>query len=72
MDDVCVYALDADIYHNGSIHLTFESGVIASYFHSIFGPCAEDQEALELVGTKGRIILTRHTGTLDVVSDYGQ
>jgi predicted dehydrogenase len=72
MDDVCVYAPAADIYHNGSIHLAFENGVIASYFYSIFGPRAPDQETLELVGTKGRILLTRHTGTLDVVSDYGR
>jgi hypothetical protein len=27
---------------------------------------------MELVWTEGRIILTRHTGTLDVVSDYGR
>jgi predicted dehydrogenase len=71
MDDVCVYAPGSDVYHNGSIHFAYEEGVIASYFYTIFGPRAEDQETLELVGTKGRIILTRHTGSLDVVSDYG-
>jgi len=27
---------------------------------------------LELVGTKGRLILTRHTGAVDVVTDYGR
>jgi predicted dehydrogenase len=71
MDDVCVYASGADIYHNGSIHLQFAQGVIASYFYSIFGPHAEDQETLELVGTTGRILLTRQTGKLDVVSERG-
>jgi hypothetical protein len=71
MDDVCVYAPGADLYHNGNIHFAYENGIIATYFYSIFGPHAEDQETLELVGTMGRIILTRHTGTLDVVSDYG-
>ena len=72
MDDVCVYAPGADLYHNGSIHIAYENGVIASFFSTIFGPPAEDEETMELVGTEGRIILTRHTGTLDVVSDYGR
>jgi hypothetical protein len=60
------------LYHNGSIHFEYDNGAIASYFYTIFGPRAEDQETLELVGTKGRIILTRQTGTLDVVSEYGR
>jgi predicted dehydrogenase len=72
VDDVCVYAPGADLYHNGSIHFEYENGVLASYFYTIFGPRVEDQETLELVGTKGRIILTRQTGTLDVVADYGR
>jgi predicted dehydrogenase len=72
MDDVCVYAPGSDLYHNATIHLTYENGVIASYFYTIFGPEAEDQETLELVGTAGRIILTRKTGTLDVISDHGR
>jgi predicted dehydrogenase len=71
MDDVCVYAPGSDVYHNGSVHVAYEDGVIASYFYTIFGPRAQDQETLELVGNKGRIILTRHTGSLDIVSDYG-
>jgi predicted dehydrogenase len=72
MDDVCVYAPGSDLYHNGSIHFGYENGVIAAYFYSIFGPHADDQETLELVGTTGRIILTRHTGTLDVAADHGK
>jgi predicted dehydrogenase len=72
MDDVCVYAPGSDLYHNGSIHFSYANGVIASYFYTIFGPPAEDEETLELVGTKGRLILTRHTGELDIVTDYGQ
>jgi predicted dehydrogenase len=75
MDDVCVYAPGSDLYHNGSIHFAYENAgqrpVIASYLYTIFGPRAEDQETLELVGTTGRIRLTRHTGSLDVVSGYG-
>jgi predicted dehydrogenase len=71
MDDVCVYAPGTDLYHNGSIHFQYESGPIASFFYSIFGPPAEDQETMELVGTEGRILLTRRTGVLDVVADHG-
>ena len=72
MDDVCVYQPGSDLYHNGGIQFLYENGVIASFFYSIFGPEAEDQETLELVGTKGRIILTRHTGQVDLVTDYGK
>jgi predicted dehydrogenase len=72
MDDVCVYAPGSDLYHNASIHFSYASGAIASYFYTIFGPPSEDQETLELVGTKGRLILTRHSGELDIVTDYGE
>jgi predicted dehydrogenase len=72
MDDVCVYRPGSDLYHNGSIHFAYANGVLASYFYSIFGPPAEDEETLELVGTRGRLILTRHTGKLDIVTDHGQ
>jgi predicted dehydrogenase len=72
MDDVCVYAPGSDLYHNGSIHVSYANGVIASYFYTIFGPPAKDEETLELVGTRGRLILTRHTGELDLVTDHGQ
>lgn len=71
MDDVCVYAPGTDLYHNASIHLTYENDVIASYFYTIFGPDTKDQETFELIGTNGRILLNRHAGTLDVATDYG-
>lgn len=72
MDDVCIYTPGSDLYHNGSIQFSYDNGIIASYFYSIFGPEAEDQETLELVGSKGRLILTRHTGKLDLVTDHGK
>jgi predicted dehydrogenase len=72
MDDVCIYTPGSDLYHNGSIQFLYDNGVIASYFYSIFGPDADDQETLELVGSKGRMILTRHTGQLDLVTDHGK
>ena len=39
---------------------------------TIYGPQAEDEETLELVGTKGRIILTRLRGEIDLVTEYGE
>ena len=72
MDDICIYAPGSDLYHNGGIQFSYDNGVIASYFYSIFGPEADDQETLEVVGSKGRMILTRHTGQLDLVTDHGE
>ncbi|MBT3605178.1 MAG: Gfo/Idh/MocA family oxidoreductase [Candidatus Latescibacteria bacterium] len=70
--DTCVYLPGADSLDHANVQIAYENGMIASLFLSFFGPKADDQETLELVGTKGRIILTRHTGKLDVVTDYGQ
>jgi len=70
--DTCVYLPGADTLDHATIQIAYENGMVASLFLSFFGPKAEDQETLELVGSKGRIILTRHTGILDVVTDYGQ
>ena len=72
LDDICVYQPGSDLYHNGAIQFLYQNGVIASFFYTIFGPDAEDQETLELIGTKGRIRLTRHTGEVDLVTDYGK
>ncbi len=72
IDDVCVYAPGADIYHNGSIQFAYANGIIASYFYTIFGPPSTDEETFELIGTTGRVILNRSTGSLDVLSDRGR
>ena len=69
--DNCVYLPGADILDHASFQIQYENGIVASLWVSFFGPKAEDQETLELVGTKGRIILTRHTGILDIVTDHG-
>ena len=70
--DNCVYLPGADILDHASFQIKYENGILASLWVSFFGPKADDQETLELVGTKGRIILTRHTGMLNVVTDYGE
>jgi predicted dehydrogenase len=70
--DNCVYKAGADIYDHASIHYQYDNDVVASIFYMVYGPQAEDEETLELVGTKGRIILTRLKGEIDVVTDYGE
>ncbi|MFA5689858.1 MAG: Gfo/Idh/MocA family oxidoreductase [Kiritimatiellales bacterium] len=70
--DNCVYRPGSDLEDHATIHIAYENGITASLFWCIFGPRSEDQETLELVGTKGRIILTRHTAELDIVTDYGK
>jgi len=72
VDDNCVYRPGADIYHNGSIRFSYTNGVIATYLFAILGPSAVDEETLELVGTSGRMLLTRHTGNINVATTDGR
>ena len=55
-----------------TVSVRFANGVVGQLFYSIFGFDSEDQETLEVVGEEGRILVVRHTGELDVVSDYGR
>ncbi|HUZ18229.1 MAG TPA: Gfo/Idh/MocA family oxidoreductase [Spirochaetia bacterium] len=70
--DTCVWYPGADIDDHGIVSIEYEHGLKASLFWSLFGPDSDDQETLELVGDKGRIILTRHSATIDIVTDYGK
>jgi hypothetical protein len=56
--DNCVYSPNTDI-------IAYASGVRASLFWTIFGPSAEDEETLGLVGSSGRLRLTRDAGEID-------
>lgn len=69
--DNCVYSPDSDIIDHAVISLDYENGVKASLFWNIFGPSAEDEETLELVGSSGRLRLTRDTGEIDIIREYG-
>ncbi len=69
--DNCVYDPDADIFDHAVVNVSYENGIKATLFLSIFGPVAEDQETLELVGSSGRIKLVRNTGEIDLVNRYG-
>lgn len=70
-NDTCVYLPGADIDDHAIVTVKFESGMTACIFFSIFGPWADDQETLEIVGASGRIRMTRHTGDIDVVAQHG-
>jgi predicted dehydrogenase len=69
--DTCVYAPGADIEDHAIASFSYANGVKASLFWSIFGPPAPDQETLEVLGSSGRLVLTRSTGTIELVSEYG-
>lgn len=70
--DTCVFAPGADIVDHCFATLSFAEGVVASLFLCIYGPKAPDQETLELVGSKGRLLLTRSTGEIKLYSEYGR
>ena len=69
--DNCVYSPDNDIIDHAVVSLEYENGVKASLFWNIFGPSAEDEESIELVGSSGRLRLTRDSGEIDIISEYG-
>ena len=70
--DNCVYSPNTDIIDHAVVNIAYPNGVKASLFWTIFGPSAEDEETLELVGASGRLRLTRDTGEIDVIKEYGE
>ena len=70
--DHCVYKSDADIFDHASLHYRYDNGIVGTLFYNVYGPRADDEETFELVGTRGRMILTRHKGEIDLVTDYGE
>ena len=72
MHDICVYFPGADSNDHGVVSITYEGGIKASIFWTLFGPDTSDQETIEIVGAKGKILRNRHDGRIDVYSEYGQ
>ena len=70
--DNCVYLPGADIHDHAICQLAYENGVKASLFYCIFGPNCDNTETFELVGSSGRMILTRRRAEIDLVHDYGR
>jgi predicted dehydrogenase len=71
-NDNCVFLPGADIDDHAVVTVTYQSGLVACLFFAIFGPFAEDQETLEIVGSTGRLTMERHSGTIDLVADHGR
>lgn len=71
-NDTCVYLPGSDIDDHAIVTVRYENGLSACLFFAIFGPWAEDQETLEIVGSTGRLRMERHSGTIDVVADHGR
>ncbi len=69
--DNCVFSPDVDIIDHALVTVRYKNGIKASLFWNIFGPSADDEETIELVGASGRVRLERGTGRIDVVRDYG-
>ena len=65
--DTCVYYPGADIIDHAIATYQYDNGVKASLFWAIYGPHAHDQETLELVGSRGRIMVERETGQVRVM-----
>jgi predicted dehydrogenase len=72
LHDICVWLPGADINDHGVVNIDYAGGVKASVFWSLFGPDSDDQETFEIVGDKGKILLNRHLGRINVISDYGK
>ena len=70
-NDTCVWRPGADIDDHAVVTVTYDSGLVATLFFAIFGPWAEDQETLEIVGDRGRLRMERHSGDIDIVEDHG-
>ncbi|MAS15099.1 MAG: hypothetical protein CMH69_17530 [Nitratireductor sp.] len=70
-NDNCVYLPGSDIDDHAVISVRYANGMTACLFFAIFGPWAEDQETLEIVGSSGRLRMERHSGEIDLVADYG-
>lgn len=69
--DTCIYRPGSDQYDQVLCHVAYDNEIMASLNFCLYGPKSIDQETLELVGTRGRIRLTRSSGILDYVDHKG-
>ena len=71
-NDNCVFLPGSDIDDHAIATVRYRNGIVACLFFTIFGPYAEDQETLEIVGSSGRLRMERHSGAIDLVADHGR
>ena len=70
-NDNCVYLPGSDIDDHMVATVRYDNSMVATLFFTIFGPYAEDQETLEIIGSSGRLRMERHSGSIDLVSQHG-
>ncbi len=70
--DLCVYSPDVNVIDHAIVNLGYQNGIKALLFVSFFGYHSDDQETLEVVGDKGKLVLSRHAKQIDVVTDYAK
>jgi predicted dehydrogenase len=67
-----VWLPGADINDHGVVAISYTGGAKGLVFWTLFGPDTDDQETFEVIGDKGKVLLTRHLGQIDIVSSYGE
>jgi predicted dehydrogenase len=70
--DACVFSPDNDIMDHAIVNIAYDNRVKAQLFLTVAGFQTDDQETLEVVGTTGRLHLTRHPAELRLATDYGR
>ena len=70
--DLCVYSPQADVIDHAVVNLNFANGMVGCLFFSIFGQHSDDQETLEIVGEEGKLVLSRHARTIEVVNRFSK
>ncbi|MHC4635169.1 MAG: Gfo/Idh/MocA family protein [Planctomycetota bacterium] len=70
--DLCVFSPEADISDHAIVNLNFANGMVGCLFLSIFGQHTDDRETLEVVGNEGKLVLSRHARTIDVVTKFSR
>ncbi len=71
-NDRCVFDPDADIIDHAIVNVSYANNVKAQLFLDIAGFSTDDQETLEIVGSRGKLQLERHSAKLKVFRDYGR
>jgi predicted dehydrogenase len=70
--DQCVYSPQNDVMDHAVVNIEYAGGVKAQLFMNVAGVPSDDQETLEVVGDEGRVLVTRHTGTIHVLYSMGK
>ncbi len=70
--ELCVYSPQADVIDHAIVNLNFANGMVGCLFFSVFGQHSDDQETLEIIGEEGKLVLSRHALTIEVIGKFGK